>query len=80
MFSHFFIRRPIFAAVVSILIVLAGIAAIANLPIAQYPDISPPQVTVTAVYPGAIAEALQKTVAAPIEEQSNGVEGMLYLN
>ncbi len=80
MFSHFFIRRPIFASVVSILIVLAGLAAIANLPVAQYPDISPPQVTVTAFYPGATAEAVQATVAAPIEEQINGVEGMLYLN
>jgi len=80
MFSHFFIRRPIFASVVSILIVLGGLVAILNLPVAQYPEISPPQVTVTAIYPGATAEALQKTVAAPIEEQVNGVEGMLYLN
>ncbi len=80
MFSHFFIRRPIFASVVSIVIVLAGLAAIFNLPVAQYPEISPPQVAVTAIYPGATAEALQKTVAAPIEEQINGVEGMLYLN
>jgi HAE1 family hydrophobic/amphiphilic exporter-1/multidrug efflux pump len=79
MFSHFFIRRPIFASVVSIVIVLAGLAAIFNLPVAQYPDISPPQVTVTSVYPGATAEALQQTVAAPIEEQINGVEGMLYV-
>jgi HAE1 family hydrophobic/amphiphilic exporter-1/multidrug efflux pump len=51
-----------------------------SLPVAQYPEISPPQVTVTAVYPGATAEALQKTVAAPIEEQINGVEGMQYIN
>jgi hydrophobe/amphiphile efflux-1 (HAE1) family protein len=80
MFSHFFIRRPIFASVVSIVIVLAGLAAIINLPIAQYPEIAPPQVTVTAIYPGATAEALQNTVAAPIEEQINGVEGMTYLN
>jgi HAE1 family hydrophobic/amphiphilic exporter-1/multidrug efflux pump len=80
MFSHFFIRRPIFASVVSILIVLAGVAAIFNLPVAQYPEIAPPQVTVVAVYPGATAEALQRTVAAPIEEQINGVEGMLYVN
>ncbi|MGE0639260.1 MAG: efflux RND transporter permease subunit [Thermoanaerobaculia bacterium] len=79
MFSHFFIRRPIFASVVSIVIVLAGLAAIWNLPIAQYPEISPPQVTVTAFYPGATGEALQRTVAAPIEEQINGVEGMLYV-
>jgi len=79
-FSHFFIRRPIFASVVSIVIVLAGLAAIVNLPVAQYPEISPPQVTITAVYPGATAEALQQTVAAPIEEQVNGVDGMLYIN
>jgi hydrophobe/amphiphile efflux-1 (HAE1) family protein len=80
MFSHFFIRRPIFASVVSIVIVLSGLVAIRSLPVAQYPEISPPQVTVTSVYPGATAEALQKTVAAPIEEQINGVEGMLYIN
>ncbi|HLF56066.1 MAG TPA: efflux RND transporter permease subunit, partial [Thermoanaerobaculia bacterium] len=79
MFSHFFIRRPIFASVVSIVIVLGGLAAIVELPIAQYPEIAPPQVTITAVYPGATAEALQKTVAAPIEEQVNGVEDMLYV-
>ena len=79
MFSHFFIRRPIFASVLSIVIVLAGVVAIRNLPIAQYPEISPPQVTVTAFFPGATGEALQRTVAAPIEEQINGVEGMLYL-
>jgi multidrug efflux pump len=80
MFSHFFIRRPIFATVLSVVIVLAGVAAIFNLPVAQYPQIAPPIVTVTAVFPGATAEALQKTVAAPIEEQINGVEGMRYLS
>src|SRR5688572_23270590 len=79
MFSHFFIRRPIFASVLSIVIVLAGLAAISNLPIAQYPEINPPQVTVSAFFPGATGEALQRTVAAPIEEQINGVEGMLYM-
>ncbi|HEX2645367.1 MAG TPA: efflux RND transporter permease subunit, partial [Thermoanaerobaculia bacterium] len=80
MFSHFFIRRPIFASVVSIVILLAGLLAIVNLPVAQYPEIAPPQIAVTSVYPGATAEALQKTVAAPIEEQINGVEDMLYLS
>jgi multidrug efflux pump len=80
MFSHFFIRRPIFATVVSIVIVLAGLAALRILPVAQYPEIAPPSVSVTAIYPGATAEALQKTVAAPIEEQINGVEGMDYLS
>ncbi|MFN7940956.1 MAG: multidrug efflux RND transporter permease subunit [Thermoanaerobaculia bacterium] len=80
MFSHFFIRRPIFASVLSILIVLAGVVALRNLPVAQYPEISPPQVTITAIYPGATAEALQQTVAAPIEEQINGVEGMQFID
>jgi hydrophobe/amphiphile efflux-1 (HAE1) family protein len=80
MFSHFFIRRPIFASDISILIVLAGLAAIFNLPIAQYPEIAPPIITVTAAFPGATGEALQRTVAAPIEEQINGVEGMLYMS
>ena len=79
MISHLFIRRPILATVISLLILLIGAAAIFNLPIAQYPEIAPPQVTVNAFYPGASAETLQVTVAAPIEEQINGVEGMLYL-
>src|SRR3979490_2643876 len=78
-FSRFFIDRPIFAAVVSIFIVLAGLAAMRNLPIAQYPEIAPPVVTVQAVYPGASAEVLEQTVAAPLENQINGVEKMLYM-
>jgi len=78
--SHFFIRRPVLATVVSLLVLIAGAAAIAILPVAQYPEIAPPQVTVEAFYPGASAETLQLTVAAPIEEQINGVEGMLYLS
>lgn len=76
--TRFFITRPIFASVVSIIIVLAGLAAAFQLPIAQYPQIAPPTVIVTATYPGASAETLAKTVAAPIEEQLSGVEGLLY--
>jgi hydrophobe/amphiphile efflux-1 (HAE1) family protein len=80
MFSRFFIDRPIFAAVLSIFIVLGGLAAMRVLPIAQYPEISPPVVTVTAIYPGASAEVLEATVAAPIENAINGVEDMIYMN
>src|ERR671928_1785591 len=80
MFSRFFIDRPIFAAVLSIFVVLAGLAAMRVLPIAQYPEIAPPVVTVRAVYPGASAEVLEQTVAAPIENQINGVEDMLYMS
>ena len=76
----FFITRPIFAGVLSIIIVLAGFAAALKLPVAQYPEIAPPTVTITAVYPGASAETLSKTVAAPIEEQLSGVERLLYFN
>jgi multidrug efflux pump len=78
--SRFFIERPIFATVMAIIIVLAGLVAAMILPIAQYPEIAPPTVTITASYPGASAETLAKTVAAPIEEQLSGVEGMLYFN
>src|SRR5207253_6860958 len=80
MFSRFFIDRPIFAAVVSIFIVIAGLAAMRNLPIAQYPEIAPPVVSVRAVYPGASAQVLEQTVAAPLENQINGVERMLYMS
>src|SRR5271156_2251395 len=78
--SHFFIERPVFAAVVAILITLVGAIAFPTLPIAQYPDISPPTVTISASYPGASAEVLADTVAAPIEEQINGVENMIYMS
>ena len=80
MFSRFFIDRPIFAMVISIFIVIAGLAAMRSLPVAQYPEIAPPQVLVAATYPGASAEVLEKTVAAPLETQINGVEGMIYMN
>jgi HAE1 family hydrophobic/amphiphilic exporter-1/multidrug efflux pump len=80
MFSRFFIDRPIFAAVLSIFIVLAGLAAMRNLPIAQYPEIAPPVVTVTAVYPGASAEVIEQTVAAPIENAITGVEKMIFMS
>src|SRR5437868_1317076 len=80
MFSRFFIDKPIFATVLSIFIVLAGLAAMRNLPIAQYPDIAPPVVTVTAVYPGASAEVIEQTVAAPIENAITGVEKMIYMS
>ena len=78
--TKFFITRPIFASVLSIIILLAGLAAALKLPIAQYPQIAPPTVLVTATYPGASADTLSKTVAAPIEEQLSGVEGLLYFN
>src|SRR5258707_4292154 len=80
MFSRFFIDRPIFAAVLSIFIVLAGLAAMRSLPIAQYPEIAPPVVTVQAVYPGASAETLEQTVAAPLESQITGVEKMIFMS
>ena len=80
MISHFFIDRPIFAAVLSILLTLAGLVAVFTLPIAQYPDVTPPTVLVTAVYPGANAQTVLDTVAAPIEQQVSGVENMLYMS
>ncbi len=80
MFSLFFIRRPIFATVVSILIVLAGFAAYWTLPVSQYPEITPPVIRVQASYPGADAVTVTNTVAQVIEQQVNGVEGMIYMN
>src|SRR4051812_20453083 len=80
MFARFFIDRPIFAAVLSIVITLAGGIAVFTLPIAQYPEITPPTVEVSAVYPGANAQVVIDTVASPIEQQVNGVEGMMYMS
>src|SRR6202521_1178134 len=78
--SHFFIDRPIFAAVVSIVFVILGGVPFARLPVAQYPEIAPPIINVTGQYPGASADVVASTVVAPIEEQINGVENMLYLS
>src|SRR5436190_11174797 len=80
MFSRFFINRPIFASVLSIVIVLGGSIALFTLPVAQYPEIAPPTVEVSASYPGANAQVVADTVAAPIEQQVNGVEGMMYMS
>ncbi|HEV8062191.1 MAG TPA: multidrug efflux RND transporter permease subunit, partial [Gemmataceae bacterium] len=80
MISRFFIDRPIFATVLSIIITLAGAIAVFALPIAQYPPIAPPTVQVSCTYPGASAQVVADTVAAPIEQQVNGVEGMIYMS
>ena len=74
--SRFFIYRPIFASVISIVIVLAGFVSFGSLPVAKFPPIAPPTVSVTAVYPGGDARTIADTVATPIEQQVNGVEGM----
>lgn len=78
--SHFFINRPIFASVVSIIIVILGAVSFLRLPVAQYPEIAPPVINVSGQYPGANADIVASTVVAPIEEQINGVEGMLYMS
>jgi len=78
--SHYCIDRPIFASVISIVITLAGAVAMLALPVAQYPDITPPQITVAATYPGADAQVVANNVAAPIEQQVNGADNMIYMN
>jgi len=80
MISRFFIDRPIFASVLSMVILLAGGVTLSSLPLAQYPDITPPTVQVLCSYPGANAQTVADTVAAPIEQQVNGVEDMLYMS
>src|ERR1700730_8709306 len=77
--SHFFIDRPIFAAVISVIFVILGGVSFSRLPVAQYPEIAPPIINVSGQYPGADAQVVAATVIAPIEEQINGVEGMLYI-
>ena len=78
--SHFFIDRPIFAAVVSIVFVILGGVSFSRLPVAQYPEIAPPIINVSGQYPGASAEVVAATVVTPIEQQINGVENMLYMS
>lgn len=80
MFSKFFIQRPIFAIVIALIMILAGLLTVKTLPIAQFPDITPPTVMVSATYPGANAQTVASTVGEPIEQQVNGVEGMLYMS
>ncbi|MBS0623413.1 MAG: multidrug efflux RND transporter permease subunit [Verrucomicrobia bacterium] len=79
MISRFFIQRPVFAAVISILLTLGGLVALKELPIEQYPNITPPQIQITVSYPGASANTIADTVAAPLEDQINGVEDMIYM-
>ena len=80
MFSRFFIDRPIFATVLAVLMIIAGLVTVKTLPVAQFPDITPPTVKVSAVYPGADAKTVAETIGVPIEEQVNGVEGMMYMS
>src|ERR1700694_5051690 len=77
--SHIFIDRPILATVLSVFVTLLGLGALAILPVAQYPEIVPPTVQITTVYPGASAETVSRTVATPLEQHITGVENMLYL-
>src|SRR5580693_200568 len=76
----FFIQRPIFSSAIAIIMVLAGLICYALLPVAQFPDITPPQVVVSATYPGASAQVVADTVTTPLEQQINGVPGMIYMS
>ena len=80
MFSHVFIDRPILAGVIAILVALGGFLAIQALPVAQYPSVAPPSITITYNYPGADAETMDKNVTSLVEEELNGLEGLLYLS
>ena len=80
MFARFFIDRPVFATVLSLAIVVVGVVAFIGLPVAQYPDIAPPTIVISTVYPGASAKIVAETVATPIEVEVNGVERMLYMS
>ena len=77
--SHTFVKRPIFAGVLSVFILIAGLIAIPNLPVGEYPDVVPPTIQVSATYPGANPKTISETVAAPLEEAINGVENMIYM-
>ena len=79
-FTHHFIDRPILATVIAIFVTLIGLGALVILPVAQYPEIVPPTVHVTTVYPGASADVVSKTVATPLEQEINGVEDMIYMS
>ena len=80
MLSRFFIHRPIFASVISIVIMIAGVVSLSALPVAKFPEITPPTVQVSCFYPGANAQVVAETIAAPIEQEVNGVEDMLYMS
>src|SRR5271154_6604862 len=80
MFVDFFIKRPVFATVCALLIILAGAAVIPTLPIAQFPTLAPPQINVTSVYVGASAQTVESAVTVPLEQQINGAEGMKYVS
>ena len=80
MLSRFFVNRPIFAWVIAITIMLAGALAIFNLPVSQYPNIAPPQVRITATYPGASAETMSRTVTQVIEQNMTGLDGLIYMS